>query len=293
MEKYLFSFLDYLKGEKNVSLNTIVSYNRDIKQFLHYLRGQNIDLKKVTVRELRNYLAYLKEMNSRSSIARKISSLRSFFKFLVKKHNFPSNPAVIIFSPKLDKKLPVFLDKDEIVELIETPDVNTPLGKRDRAILEILYATGMRVSEIVSLNIWDIDLNSEEIKVLGKGSKERIVVFGRKAQEALKEYIMQGRNELLKEKEEETLLINRFGTKLTVRSVQRMVNKYVKILGNRKKITPHSLRHTFATHLLEGGADLRSVQELLGHSSLSTTQLYTHITKERLKKVYEQAHPRA
>jgi tyrosine recombinase XerC len=290
---YLFSFLEYLKSEKNFSLNTINSYKRDIQQFFSYLEEKSLELESVSVKELRNYLAYLKEINSRSSIARKISSLRSFFKFLVKKHNFFSNPAKVLFSPKLEKKLPIFLDKTEIIELIESPDPNTPLGKRDRAILEVLYATGIRVSEIVNLNIWDIDLNSEEIKVVGKGAKERIVILGEKAREALKIYIREARPELLKGKEEEALFVNKSGTRLTVRSIQRMVDKYIKILGSRKKVTPHSIRHTFATHLLEGGADLRSVQELLGHSSLSTTQIYTHLTKERLKKIYDQTHPRA
>lgn len=290
---YLFSFLEELKSGKNFSLNTIFSYKRDIQQFLSYLAEKNINLKDISVKELRNYLSYLREINSRSSIARKISSLRSFFKFLVKKQIISSNPAKIVFMPKLEKKLPVFLDKIEITELIEAPDINTPLGKRDRAILEVFYATGMRISEIVSLNIWDIDLTSEEIKVLGKGGRERIVILGKKAQEALREYITTARKELLKDKEEEALFLNKSGTRLTVRSIQRMVNKYIKILGIRKKVTPHSLRHTFATHLLEGGADLRSVQELLGHSSLSTTQIYTHLTGERLKKIYEKAHPRA
>lgn len=289
---YLQLFLDYLKYQKNSSEHTISAYSHDIIEFQNFCDEKNIDITRVEYLTLRNYLGYLHKKISKRSIARKLASLRSFYKFLVKYGYCKENPANLISTPKQDKKLPSFLDTNAICELLNIPDENTPLGIRDKAILELLYATGMRVSEIVSLNIFDIDHNSDEIKIMGKGKKERIVLMGKFAQDAIKKYILTGYPKLQK-KPGGALFLNKNGERLSARSIQRIVEKYIKILGEKKNITPHSLRHSFATHLLERGADLRTVQELLGHSSLSTTQIYTHLTKERLKQVYDKYHPRA
>lgn len=310
MSSYLDQFMDYLRVEKGVSIHTLSAYGRDITQFITYLRQekglmpvgrrsrpgrQEKFLSKVTHLHLRAYLAYLKEREyTPASINRKLASLRSFFRYLCRKRGLKVNPVLALSSPKLGKRLPVFLDRIEVDKLLSLPEIKKPAGLRDWAILELFYASGMRVSELVGLNLLDIDLGSDEVRVFGKGKKERIVLTGSKAKQAMKRYLQEGRPQLIGQMvDEEALFINRFGGRLTVRSVQRMVNKYIRIMGERKKVSPHTLRHTFATHLLEGGADLRSVQELLGHASLSTTQIYTHVTEERLKLVYDQAHPRA
>jgi len=310
MSSYLDQFMDYLRVEKGVSSHTLSAYFRDITQFITYLRQekglmpvggrsytgwQDKFLSKITHLHLRAYLAYLKEREyTPASINRKLASLRSFFRYLCRKKGLKVNPVLALSSPKLGKSLPVFLDKIEVNELLSLPDIKKPAGLRDWAILELFYASGMRVSELVGLNLLDIDLGSDEIRVFGKGKKERIVLTGSKAKQAMKRYLQEGRPQFIGQiVDEKALFVNRFGGRLTVRSVQRMVKKYIRIMGERRKVSPHTLRHTFATHLLEGGADLRSVQELLGHASLSTTQIYTHVTEERLKLVYDQAHPRA
>jgi integrase/recombinase XerC len=234
---------------------------------------------------------------SKRSVARKLSTLRGFFRYLLKKGLIDLDPTTGLQTPKLDKRLPKFLRSPQIDALMRCPDTTDPFGMRDSALLEVLYAAGVRVSELVGIDLPDLDLRSGEIKVLGKGSKERIVLIGRAAQEALGAYISVGRGTLLAKRRapvaENALFLNRYGGRLSDRSVSRLLDKYFGMVSDEMKISPHVLRHTFATHMLENGADLRSIQELLGHVSLSTTQVYTHVTRERLKQVYDNAHPRA
>lgn len=247
---------------------------------------------------MRKYIVYLKKCDySTRSICRKISTVRSFFKFISREGIVKINPTINLITPKIDKKLPYFLYLQEISKLIETPPGHTIFGIRDRAILELLYGTGMRVGELVNLNIHDIDLNEKTVRVFGKGSKERILPLGNPSIKAIREYIARRKlfikNIAINKKDLNAFLLNRFGGRISTRSIRRIIIKYMKISGLNKKISPHVLRHSFATHLLGGGADLRSVQELLGHESLSTTQIYTHITKEKLKITYKKSHPRS
>lgn len=294
-------YLDYLKYNKNYSNHTISNYQRDILKFLIYFIEKTNSpiselISKINHHDIREYLGVLHEMNlSKKSVARKIASNKSFWKYLVKEKVMDSNPWTKISNPKIIKKIPNFLTVDEIKSLFEIIETNVreKMALRDKAIYELLYATGIRVSELVQLNLNDLDLHSGELLVLGKGNKERIVLIGSYAKSALKEYISKAREQLLKGKKTKALFINRGGTRLTQRSVQRNLVNYVHQAGMIKEITPHAIRHTFATHMLEGGADLRTVQELLGHVSLATTQVYTHITKERIQKVFDQYHPRA
>jgi tyrosine recombinase XerC len=276
----LAKYLHYLKTERNYSPHTISNYARDLRSLMSFLKERKID--RGTARDFLNELE--KKRYSRRSIARKLSSARSFFRFLSREKLAPQNPFENIMTPRLPKKLPNFLYPEEINRLLEAAEKN----KRDRAILEVIYGTGLRVIELSRMNVGDVNFDEEEIKVLGKGSKERIVLFGSHARRALEAYLKERGS-----KKNTALFLGRRGSRLTPRSVERLIAYYAKKAGIIKKVTPHTLRHSFATHLLEGGADLRMVQELLGHASLSTTQVYTHITKERLKEVYDAAHPRA
>ena len=289
MDSNLKKFISHLKTERNYSSHTLSNYARDIRFLVSFLNGREAD------RSLaRQYLLALeKKRYSRRSIARKLSSARSFFRYLAREKVVDKNPFANLLTPKLPKKLPNFLYPEELQTLFSAPELKTPAGLRDKAILEVLYGTGLRVTEIARMNLNDVDFDEGEIKVLGKGSKERIVLFGSHARNALNDYIKTGWPKLLSGKKVPALFVNRRGGRITTRSVERMIATYAKRSGLTKKVTPHTLRHSFATHLLSGGADLRMVQELLGHVSLSTTQVYTHITKERLKEVYDSAHPRA
>jgi tyrosine recombinase XerC len=267
-----------------------VNYSIDLKSLSEFLKDEPIE--KVDYVVLRRYLASLKELNlSKVSIARKIASIRSFFKFLFREGIIKANPASSLSTPKRDKHLPKFLDEKEIVLLLESPGKEDESGLRDAAILETLYSTGIRVSELVGLNIGSVDQIGGVIKVLGKGKKERIVPIGDRALQAVRDYLKKRR--LAGGKDDRALFFNKNGGRLTDRSVRRIINKYILKTSIQQKISPHTLRHSFATHLLDHGADLRSVQELLGHANLSTTQIYTHITTERLKSAYEKTHPRA
>ena len=282
-------FIHFLKNERNYSPHTQSNYRRDLNFLVHFIGPRKID------RSLaREYLLALeKNKFSRRSIARKLSSARSFCRFLVREKMLEQNPLESLLTPKLPKKLPNFLYPEEINALLSSTGVKTPGGLRDRAILETIYSTGLRVAELIQVNLSDLNFEEGEIKVMGKGSKERIVLFGSKAKEALHHYIDEGRTKLAGKKKAAALFINHHGGRLTARSVEEMIVRQARKAGITKKVTPHTLRHSFATHLLAGGADLRVVQELLGHVSLSTTQVYTHITKERLKEVYDSAHPRS
>jgi len=298
MDKWVAGFLNYLNVEKNCSVLTISNYSADMALFQDFLlkRKKGLCWKEVAILDIRAYLAQLNECKfARRTIARRISSLRSFYKFLLRENAVKTNPFVKIRTPKLDKKLPVFLEEFEINELLKQPD-SSLLGLRDQAILEVLYATGCRVSELVGLTKARIDLANQYVLLLGKGNKERLVPLGHTAVNALENYYVNSRKKLMCKfatKEHDMVFVNNRGTPLTDRSVRRILDKNVLRLSLQKHISPHTIRHTFATHLLEHGADLRAVQELLGHASLSTTQIYTHLTTERIATVYEKNHPRA
>ena len=316
-------FLNYLNLEKRFSEHTAKCYGADLRQFGDFLssgqpEGQaassghteggigtatatqtnvKIDqlLLAVDVNAVRSYLAHLNEKQySKSTVARKLATLRSFYKFLVKRNQISSNPVTVVRTPKQEKKLPQFLEYEQVKILLETPPLDNWLGARDRAILETLYSTGIRVSELVGLNMDDVDFLGEVIHVRGKGKKERITPIGTSALRVIQHY-MEFRNKRAQSNsnfDSKVLFVNKHGQRLSTRSVRRKMDKYLKMAGLPASISPHTLRHSFATHMLNNGADLRSVQELLGHQSLSTTQVYTHLTTKKLKDVYENSHPR-
>jgi len=289
-------FLRYLQAEQHASEHTIQHYSRDISQFLAYMEREGIaHYTDVTVLQVRSYLAELHVQEyARRSIARKCSALRSFYIYMLRENIVSANPFAQVQSPKLDKKLPKFMYPEEVAALISAPDVKTPVGLRDRAIMETLYASGMRVGELVGLNLRSIDYANGVALVMGKGAKERYVPLGEYALEALREYVERARPKLCKETDEQALFLNsRGGGRIHDRSIRRSIDQYVLKTSELRKISPHVLRHTFATHLLEAGADLRTVQEFLGHANISTTQIYTHVTRDHLQSVYNRAHPRA
>ena len=320
-------FLNYLNFEKRFSEHTAKCYGTDLLQFSQFLIGRSevsgpaaepvslsqqqegtatalatqtkleVDqlLLLVQTDDVRAYLAYLNERQySKTTIARKLATLRSFYKFLVKKNQLSSNPVMVVRTPKQEKRLPRFLEYDQVKKLLETPPMDNWLGARDRAIMETLYSTGIRVSELVALNMDDVDFLGEVVRVRGKGKKERIAPISSSALQVIQHY-MEFRNKRAQSSsnfDPKVLFVNKHGRRLSTRSVRRKMDKYLKIAGLDPAISPHTLRHSFATHMLNNGADLRSVQELLGHQSLSTTQVYTHLTTKKIKEVYQNAHPR-
>ena len=298
IEKLSLDFIAKLEHEKGFSEHTLRAYHKDLLQFDNFLKAEKrSSLESVNHLLLRRFLAVLRSKNySKTTIARKLASIRSFFKFLIREGELVANPFEMLRTPKQDKKLPHFLSITEVDVLLKTPDSSTVMGLRDMAIMETLYSTGIRVSELVGLDEGSIDFLAGMIKVQGKGKKERLVPIGSPAIKAINEYI--DSKSMSKKKEEksvsrsEPLFLNKYGGRLTARSVARSLDKYLKVSGINLLTSPHTFRHSFATHLLDKGADMRSVQEMLGHSSLSTTQVYTHITTERLKNVYDKAHPR-
>lgn len=286
MDRYIEKYIRYLEIEKNVSAHTMLNYRRDLEEFKKFLGETKIE--NVDYLTVRKFLGALREKNLKSrSIARKLSCLRSFFRFLNREGFLSSDPASAISSPKLERHLPVFLTEDEVTQLIESPETSEPSGLRDRAILETFYSTGIRVSELASLNLEHIDFFSGVVRVMGKGKKERMVPIGDRALRAIRNYIEQ------RKQQSPAVFLNKNGARLTDRGIRLLLDKYIQRTALRENISPHSLRHSFATHLLNRGADLRSVQELLGHANLSTTQIYTHLTTEKLKSIYDKAHPRA
>jgi len=296
MNEHLNKFITYLIVEKNASPHTVKNYQREIGQFFEFLEEQDIDSwDEVDRHVLRRYLAWLQAQGYvKASITRRISELRSFCRYLVRENILESNPFRAISSPKIPKRLPDYLELWEVEALLTAPDLMDPQGQRDRAILEVLYAAGLRVSELVSLNITNLDLVQGELRVWGKGAKERVALLGEPACRALKRYIQDGRPKLIKEnRPTNALFLNRFGGRLSTRSVSDILDKCTKLAGLERRVTPHIIRHTFATHLLDGGADLRTVQELLGHADLTSTQIYTHVSQSRVREVYRKAHPRA
>jgi len=300
-DKTITEFSDYLTHEKGASFHTVKNYLHDLAEFYQYLlqfqtvlltgEGQ-IKLDRLNPLVLRSYLSLIAQKNSPSSVARKLSCLKSFLKFCIKKGKMTQNPAHTIHSPKVPKRIPKFLNVDEIFSLLDAPHTQDFKGYRDKAVLESLYSSGLRVSELVGLNLEDIDLNTRLVKVKGKGNKERIVPIGKKAISCIETYL-ELRPSVSKKEESQAVFLNARGGRLTVRSIQRIVDCAITQCGLSKEVTPHVLRHTFATHLLNSGADLRSIQELLGHTSLSTTQKYTHLNLDQLTKVYDQSHPKA
>lgn len=294
MKKRVEEFIKYLELEKNYSIYTIENYNKDLDELVLFLDKEGIsNFKDSDYLLIRNYLNELSKKNySNKTISRKLSALRSFFKYLVKENYIEQNPMVLISNPKEIKKLPRYLNYGEMEKVLSIPDVNTVLGLRNACILELMYSTGIRVSELVSININDIDFYNNRIKILGKGNKERYVLFGDKCKALLKRYLDDSRVSLNKKKKN-CLFLNKFGDVITTRSIENIVNHVVKEASLKFSISPHVLRHTFATHLLDNGADLNSVKELLGHENLNTTAIYTHVSNERLRNVYLNCHPRA
>lgn len=287
-------FFVYLEAGRGASPHTIRNYGADLKEFFTFLDGKK--LAEVDPLLIRSFLAHLKSRGqSKATLSRKLAALRSFFKYLARENHLKTNPVLGISSPKRDKKLPRFLDLGEVTNLLEAPSPQKWEGKRDRSILETLYSSGVRVSELVGMNQGDADLLGGLLRIRGKGKKERIVPIGEKALHAIRDYLEAIPQALRKKNNgpSSSLFINRSGTRLTDRSVRRLIVKYARQISLKQGISPHTLRHTFATHLLDRGADLRSVQELLGHANLSTTQIYTHVTTRRLQEAYSLAHPRA
>ncbi len=294
---FLDMFMDYMRIEKNFSDNTIKHYQSDLNEFILFLNEQLIpDFQSVTYTNARVYLTVLTSKKlSRKSLSRKISTLRSFYKFLIREKHVEENPFVLLSIPKQEKRLPRFLYEKEMEELFQSVQVDTLLGKRDLALLELLYGTGIRVSECVAIQMNDINFSLGVVLVHGKGKKDRYVPFGSHCTEAMQVYADLSRAAIMKraKREHSFLFINDKGTPLTDRGVRYILNKLINDVSTTSKLHPHMLRHSFATHMLNNGADLRSVQELLGHAQISSTQIYTHVTKDRLKSVYQNAHPRA
>ncbi|MGD2279568.1 MAG: site-specific tyrosine recombinase XerD [Candidatus Omnitrophota bacterium] len=294
MQEYLDQFIDFLEVERGVSLNTIQSYRRDIEKFIRYAQAKKKDISSISREELMSFLVQLKKDGlAATSIARNLASLKTFWKFLAMERIVPENVAAVIETPKTWKTIPDVLNRQEVEKLLGAPSRKGLTGPRDKAILELMYATGLRVSEVKDLKKANVNLEAGFVKCSGKGGKERVVPLGKVAKDAIERYIATSRKKLLSKKEDEHLFLSRLGKRLSRQSIWKIIQKYAKQAGIKKHITPHTLRHSFATHLLEGGAELRGVQEMLGHADISTTQIYTHINKDKLKKVHDKYHPRA
>ena len=302
MEDLIQRYADHLRHERNVSPHTLRNYLSDLAQFQQFLierelalgAGGKVDARKVDVHVVRAFLAALTQDRKKSSIGRKLAALKGFFRYLLTTHKIAKNPLLTMHSPKQEKPLPAFLSVDDVFQLLGAIQVKTPLDARDRAALEVFYSSGLRVSELVGLDWADIDFQLGILRVVGKGSKERIVPVGEIALQALRDYaVAQQKKWQVACKDETPVFLNNRGRRITTRSMARVVEKHLKQAGLAVKMGPHGLRHSFATHLLNSGADLRSIQELLGHASLSTTQRYTHVNLDQLTAVYDKAHPRA
>jgi integrase/recombinase XerD len=285
-------FITFLQVERGLAENTISAYSRDLVRFIAYLENRNITPIKTSRSVIRDYLGSLTPDLSKRSQARNVSAIKTFFRFLVSEGKMKENPARLLETPRIQQKLPEVLSLGEVEQLLSQPDITTPLGQRDRAMLELLYATGLRASELVHLKLLDVNLEAGFVKTLGKGSKERMVPFGEMALKALKTYLFDGRKALLKSGHPPYLFLNFRGKPLSRQGFWKIIRNHGTMAGIKKKIKPHGLRHSFASHLLEAGADLRSVQVMLGHADITTTQIYTHVTKKRLKELHETCHPR-
>ncbi|MGH7783535.1 MAG: tyrosine recombinase XerC [Candidatus Binatia bacterium] len=302
MDDLLQQYAGYLRNQRNVSPHTLRNYSSDLKQFQQFLDASGfcldetgkIDARKVDIHVVRAYLAHLNKDRKKSSIGRKLAALKGFFKYLLSTGGIEQDPLLLIQTPKQEKPLPSFLSVDDVFQLLDGIKIKGSLDIRDRAMLEVFYSTGIRVSELVGVNWCDVDFSLGIIRVVGKGSKERIVPIGEVALQSLREYSTEHRkNWNLPSKGENPVFLNRYGKRITTRSAARIVEKHLQASGIAVRIGPHGLRHSFATHLLNSGADLRVIQEMLGHASLSTTQRYTHLNLDQLTAVYDKAHPRA
>ncbi|MBD3380446.1 MAG: site-specific tyrosine recombinase XerD [Candidatus Omnitrophica bacterium] len=288
------NFVYFLEVERGVSPHTVLSYKRDLFKFSDFLSSRKKDITGAGREDIVDFMMALKDGGlSATSIARNLAALKTFWKFLVSEQIVPENPAALVETPRIWKNIPDVLNRDEVERLLAAPKARGWMGVRDRAILELMYATGLRVSEVAALRKTDINYEAGFVKCFGKGGKERVVPLGKMAAEALKRYMDTARKKADGEGAADGLFLSRFGKKMSRQSFWKMIKKYAVQAGITKHISPHTLRHSFATHLLEGGAELRGVQEMLGHSDISTTQLYTHVNKEKLKKVYDEYHPRA
>ncbi|MFO8101031.1 MAG: tyrosine recombinase XerC [Dehalococcoidia bacterium] len=294
MQEMLAKYVRHLEVERGLSPFTIRNYATDIRHFLKFLDLEEVrSLEEVDHSVIRNYLGQLLDKGTvRASISRKMSALRSFFLYLNQEGLVENEPLNRVSGPKVEKRLPSFLTSEEIISLLSSPDSSTPHGLRDRAILELLYASGLRVSEIASLDVSGMDVEMHQLRVWGKGAKERMVLMGQPAADAIADYLEYGRMKLQGPESTDALFLNRYGHRIAERRIQYILKKYARQAGISRRVHPHMLRHTFATHMLDGGADLRVVQELLGHSSLSSTQVYTHVTRSQMRKRYLEAHPR-
>ena len=288
------NYCDYLKYQKNYSEYTIISYKDDILEYLEFIEREALDFKSIEYSDIRFYLMYLKDekQDNNTSISRKLSSLRGFYKYMANEGIVKSNVFSLVNGPKKSKKLPRYFEYNELEELFLVPDVNTPLGQRDLLLLEMLYATGVRVGELVSIKVSDIDMGRRNIIILGKGNKERFVTYGEYCEDILKKYLSDGYLSI-NQKNSEYLFLNNNGGVLTERGVRYILDQLIKQTEIQKSISPHMIRHSFATHLLNNGCDLLTVQKLLGHESIKATQVYTHVTTDRLKEVYYHSFPRA
>jgi integrase/recombinase XerC len=302
LNQHLADFLQHLKYERNVSPHTLRNYASDLEQFKQHLLGiekrEDIAVQEIDRLTIREWMAELHGDHKKTSVARKLATLRTFFQFLIREGKLDHNPAKLVATPRVERKLPNHLSIEDAVRFIETPDTATDLGRRDRAILEFLYATGIRVGELVTINMGDVDMRERMVRVTGKRRKQRIVPFGAPALQALLHYLEETRGRFLNnspvmKRDVNALFLNYQGTRITTRSIGRMIDKYIKRCADIHNISPHSLRHTFATHMLDQGASLRDIQELLGHARLSTTQIYTQVSMEKMIDEYDKAHPRA
>ncbi|RSK27714.1 site-specific tyrosine recombinase XerD [Bacillus sp. HMF5848] len=296
MEDHILDFIHFLTVERGLAHNTLISYERDLRYYSKFIQEQEQinNWNDVTRSNIIQYLSFLKgENKSSKTLARQVASIRSFHQFMLREKVTVQDPTVLIESPSLERTLPKVMSSEEVDRLLQAPDLSSPFGVRDKAMLEMLYATGIRVSELITLHVSDVHLEMGFIRCIGKGNKERIVPLGRQAIDAIHSYLQSARGKLIKNNQPDTLFVNHHGKPLTRQGFWKILKKNASEAGIKKELTPHTLRHSFATHLLENGADLRAVQEMLGHVDISTTQIYTHVTKARLKDVYKLYHPRA
>ncbi len=295
MDMLIDHFIHFLSVEKGLSPNTLESYQRDMVAYTNYLREQGITrIEDSTRTQIIGYLMSLQEKGrATATLSRNMASIRAFYQFLVRDKFIDKDPSIHLETPKIEKRLPKVLSVEEVERLLDSPPMNHPAGLRDKAMLELLYATGIRVSELVNLSVLDVNLEMGFVKCMGKGSKERIIPLGSVAIQMVRHYLQAGRPRLVKEQGETALFLNHVGKQITRQGFWKIIKRYAQKANVRAEITPHTLRHSFATHLLENGADLRSVQEMLGHADISTTQIYTHVTRTRIKDIYAKTHPRA
>lgn len=293
MEKEINKFIEYFKYQRNYSDFTCNNYKKDLNEYYSFISSNKIDYKNMNYNEAKEYVIYLnKKNNAKSTISRKLSSLRTFYKYLVLNNKVESNPFLLVSSPKKEKRIPKFINYNNMEEILNVPNIKTKEGQRERVILELLYASGVRVSELVNIKLKDIDFSNKNILIFGKGSKERLVSFGDYALEYINLYLKEGRELLLDGVKSDYLIVGKKSEKLTTRRVEQIIDDIIKRTSIKLNITPHMFRHTFATHLLDNGCDLLVVQELLGHASLSSTEIYTHVSNEHLREVYLKCHPR-